>query len=89
MPATIYARARDNAEPEPAPTPDQVFMMIARLFDTAFAQLDKATARQNAIEQRLDALEARLAQPPAARIVKHVRNAGGAIVKSILVSDGE
>jgi hypothetical protein len=89
-PATpIYARARDNPAPEPSPQPDDVFVAIERLFSRAFARLDKVTTRQDIIEQRLDALEARLAQPPAARVVRHVRNSGGAIVRSILVSDGQ
>jgi hypothetical protein len=91
--ATIYARARNSAEPtpapEPQPDPDDVWVAVGRLFNAAFGRLDQSDERQKTIEQRLDALEAKLAQPPAARIVKHVRNADGAIVKSILVSDGQ
>jgi hypothetical protein len=62
---------------------------IEKLFNAAFGRLDKMDARFSEIFQRLGALEARAAQPPANRIIKHVRGSDGQITKSILVSDGQ
>jgi hypothetical protein len=63
-------------------------MAAARLFDAAFARLDRIDARFDEILRRLEALELKAAQPPANRIVKHVRGSDGQITKSILVADG-
>jgi hypothetical protein len=41
------------------------------------------------IKKRLDAPEAKVAEPPAVRVVKHVRNADGVLVKSVLISSAE
>jgi hypothetical protein len=87
---TICALSRStNAEPDPPPEPDDVFEAIRRLFNAVFGRLDKLDTRLSAIDQRLDAREAKAAQPAAARVVKHVRNADGVLVKSVLISGTE
>jgi hypothetical protein len=92
----IFARVRNSTDPTPTPEPqpdpdggwDEVWVAVGRLFDTAFGRLDKIDARLDGIDRRLDALEAKVALPPANRIIKHVRGTDGQITKSILVSDG-
>jgi hypothetical protein len=93
MPDPIFALAGNGAGPPPEPEPgaltmDDVWVAVGNLFTAAFARLDKIDARFDEISRRLDALEAKAAQPPANRIVKHVRGSDGQITKSILVSDG-
>jgi hypothetical protein len=79
----------ESAEPDPPPEPDDVWVAVNRLFNAAFGRLDKLDARLSAIDQRLDGLEAQAARPAAARVVRHVRNADGDLVKSVLISGAD
>jgi hypothetical protein len=91
----IFARARNSAEPTPAPEPlpplddNDPWTAVAHMFDFTLKRLAAINLRFNEISQRLDALEAKAAQPPANRVIKHVRGSDGQITKSILVADGQ
>jgi hypothetical protein len=82
--STGVSNTRVAPGPTPAPLPasedderPDVFMAINGLFELQEQRIDE-------LERRIAALEA---AKPAARAVEHIRDASGAIIRSVLIED--
>jgi hypothetical protein len=58
-------------------------------FQCLDSRLDGLVQDLAELRKRLVVVEAKVAEPPATRVVRHVRNAEGVLVKSVLISGAD